>query len=121
MPIPRGGGIRLVEALAELIEEAGGTLETGRDVERGSSSASGRAEGVRTTDGELVRARRAVLANVTPTQLYGRLLPEADTARARSREPLPLRPLPTCRSTTRSRSRRAGRATSASAARRWCT
>ena len=66
-------------------------------------------------------ARRAVLANVTPTQLYGRPLPDADPAGARGREPLPLRPLPTCRSTTRSRSRRAGRATSGSAAPRWCT
>ncbi len=77
MPIPRGGGIRLVEKLAKLIEEAGGALETGREVDR-IAIGEGRAEGVRTTDGELIRASRAVLANVTPTQLYGRLLPESD-------------------------------------------
>ncbi|MGZ8694263.1 MAG: phytoene desaturase family protein [Gaiellaceae bacterium] len=79
MPVPRGGGIRLVETLAQLIREAGGTLETERDVER-VLVGDGRAEGVRTTDGETVQARRAVLANVTPTQLYGRLVPDADPA-----------------------------------------
>jgi len=39
---------------------------------------SGRAVGVRTTDGETVEAGRAVIANVTPTQLYSRLLADAD-------------------------------------------
>ena len=34
MPIPRGGGARLVEALVRLIEDHGGACETGRDVER---------------------------------------------------------------------------------------
>ena len=34
MPIPRGGGARLVDALVRLIEDHGGTCETGRDVER---------------------------------------------------------------------------------------
>jgi phytoene dehydrogenase-like protein len=77
MPVPRGGGITLVEALARIIRETDGVLETGRDVDR-IVVEGGRAQGVRTTDGELIRARRAVLANVTPTQLYGRLLPEAD-------------------------------------------
>jgi phytoene dehydrogenase-like protein len=77
MPVPRGGGIQLVEALAGMIRDAGGELQTGRDVDRVVVE-DGRAQGVRTTEGELVRARRAVLANVTPTQLYGRLLPEVD-------------------------------------------
>jgi phytoene dehydrogenase-like protein len=73
MPIPRGGGARLVDTLAQLIRDHGGALETSRDVERVVVE-NGRARGVRTTDGEHVAARRAVLANVTPTQLYGRLL-----------------------------------------------
>ena len=34
MPIPRGGGARLVDALVRLIEDHGGSCETGRDVER---------------------------------------------------------------------------------------
>lgn len=73
MPIPRGGGDRLVQALVALIREHGGVCETGKDVERVVVE-NGRAAGVRLADGERVTAARAVLANVTPTQLYGRLL-----------------------------------------------
>jgi phytoene dehydrogenase-like protein len=73
MPIPRGGGARLVEALVRLIEDNGGTCETGRDVER-VLVREGRAAGVRVVGGDELRASRAVIANVTPTQLYGRLL-----------------------------------------------
>jgi phytoene dehydrogenase-like protein len=73
MPIPRGGGARLVEALVRLIEDNGGSCETGRDVER-VLVRDGRAAGVRTADGEEIAADRAVIANVTPTQLYGRLV-----------------------------------------------
>jgi len=73
MPIPRGGGARLVDALVRLIEDNGGTCKTRGDVERVLVS-DGRATGVRTTDGETYGARRAVVCNVTPTQLYERLL-----------------------------------------------
>ena len=73
MPIPRGGGARLVEALVRLIEDHGGSCETGRDVER-VLVRDGKAAGVRTADGEEIPATRAVIANVTPTQLYGRLV-----------------------------------------------
>jgi phytoene dehydrogenase-like protein len=73
MPIPRGGGARLVEALVRLIEDNGGSCETGRDVER-VLVRDGKAAGVRTADGEEIPATRAVIANVTPTQLYGRLV-----------------------------------------------
>jgi len=73
MPIPRGGGARLVDALVRLIEDRGGVCETGRDVDRVLVE-DGRARGVRLAGGEELRARRAVIANVTPTQLYGRLL-----------------------------------------------
>ncbi|HET7760462.1 MAG TPA: NAD(P)/FAD-dependent oxidoreductase [Gaiellaceae bacterium] len=73
MPIPRGGGARLVDALVRLIEDHGGSCETGRDVER-VVVRDGRAAGVRTDDGEEVAAAKAVIANVTPTQLYGRLV-----------------------------------------------
>ncbi len=73
MPVPRGGGVRLVDALAGIIRDAGGACETAREVERILVS-GGRATGVRTADGETVEAARAVLANVTPTQLYLRLL-----------------------------------------------
>ena len=73
MPIPRGGGDRLVDALVRLIRDHGGACETDRDVER-ILVRDGEATGVRLADGAEVTAARAVIANVTPTQLYGRLL-----------------------------------------------
>jgi phytoene dehydrogenase-like protein len=73
MPIPRGGGARLVDALVRLIRDRGGVCETDRDVERVVVRA-GAAAGVRLAGGEELTAARAVIANVTPTQLYGRLL-----------------------------------------------
>jgi phytoene dehydrogenase-like protein len=83
MPVPRGGGAKLPEALVQLIRDNGGTCQTGRDVER-IQVRSGRATGVLLTDGERIDARRAVIANVTPSQLYERLLSEVDV-------PAPLR------------------------------
>jgi phytoene dehydrogenase-like protein len=73
MPVPRGGGVKLVEALRGIVEDGGGACETGRQVEQVVVEL-GRATGVRAADGEVVEATRAVLANVTPQQLYGDLL-----------------------------------------------
>jgi phytoene dehydrogenase-like protein len=67
MPIPVGGGARLADALVAYIREQGGTCETGAHVERVFAG------GVR-AGGETIGARRAVVCNVTPTQLYGDLL-----------------------------------------------
>jgi phytoene dehydrogenase-like protein len=77
MPIPRGGGAKLADALVQLIRDHGGSCETSVDVERVLVQ-GGRATGVRTAGGDTVTADRAVIANVTPTQLYGRLLDGAD-------------------------------------------
>ncbi len=68
MPIPRGGGAKLADALVAFIREQGGTCENLTHVERVSS------DGVRTSTGETIDAWRAVICNVTPTQLYGSLL-----------------------------------------------
>ncbi|HEX7084401.1 MAG TPA: NAD(P)/FAD-dependent oxidoreductase [Gaiellaceae bacterium] len=68
MPVPRGGGARLADALVGLIRERGGACETGVHVERVFRG------GVRTAGGETIAASRAVVCNVTPTQLYGGLL-----------------------------------------------
>ena len=73
MPVPIGGGIRLVEALSAIVRDAGGAVRSGVDVERVLVS-GGRATGVRSAEGELVLASRAVVADVLPAQLYGRLL-----------------------------------------------
>lgn len=77
MPAPRGGGVKLVEALCGIVRDAGGACETGAEVER-ILTAGGKARGVGLVGGEAVTAERSVVANVTPTQLYGRLL--ADVA-----------------------------------------
>jgi len=77
MPIPRGGGAKLAEALVALIRDNGGDCETGVDVERVLVRA-GRAVGVRVAGGGEVSAERAVIAGVTPTQLYEELLADAD-------------------------------------------
>jgi phytoene dehydrogenase-like protein len=73
MPIPRGGGARLVDALVQLIRDHGGTCEVEKDVERVLVQ-HGEVTGVRLAGGETVTANKAVIANVTPTQLYARLL-----------------------------------------------
>jgi phytoene dehydrogenase-like protein len=72
MPVPRGGGARLVDALAQLIRDHGGVLETNREVDR-VLVVEGRARGVRTADGDDIGAP-TIICNVLPTQLYGRLL-----------------------------------------------
>jgi phytoene dehydrogenase-like protein len=77
MPVPSGGGARLVEALAAIVRENGGELRTGADVERVLVS-GGRADGVRLAGGEVVAASRAVIASVAPHQLYGKLLHEGE-------------------------------------------
>ena len=72
-PVVQGGGIQVVEALAGVVRDAGGTVRTGADVVR-VSVRDGRARGVVLADGEPVEARGAVLASVTPQALYHRLL-----------------------------------------------
>lgn len=77
MPVPRGGGDRLVEALAGIVRDAGGELRTEVSVERVLVS-RGKATAVRLAGGETIRAERAVVASVTPTQLYSELLREGE-------------------------------------------
>jgi phytoene dehydrogenase-like protein len=74
MPVPRGGGVKLIEALAGIVEDAGGSCETGREVERVVVE-RGTAVGV-VAAGETIEATRAVLACTTPQALYGQLLGE---------------------------------------------
>ena len=79
MPVPRGGGVKLVDALAAIVRDSGGELRTGAEVERVLVS-GGRATAVRLATGETIPAARGVIASVTPTQLYGRLLGSGDVA-----------------------------------------
>ena len=79
MPVPVGGGSRLVDALASIVRDAGGELRTDAEVARITVS-GGRATGVALADGNTVDATRAVVAGVTPTQLYGSLLRPSEVA-----------------------------------------
>jgi phytoene dehydrogenase-like protein len=81
MPVPEGGGVRLVDALAGIVADAGGQVRLESDVRR-ILVANGRATGVRLADGEVLAATRAVVASVTPTQLYGSLLGGTDVPAA---------------------------------------
>lgn len=73
-PVAKGGAGAAPAAFAGLIGERGGECRTGADVES-ILLEGGEACGVRLADGSQVRAARGVICSVTPTQLYGRLLP----------------------------------------------
>ncbi|HEX2125600.1 MAG TPA: NAD(P)/FAD-dependent oxidoreductase [Thermoleophilaceae bacterium] len=73
MPVVQGGSDNFVKAFVRLIEDHGGAVRTEAGVER-IVVRGGRAAGVVVGAEELL-AERAVIANTTPTQLYGRLLP----------------------------------------------
>jgi phytoene dehydrogenase-like protein len=74
MPVPRGGGSVLVDALAGIVRDAGGETRTEAEVAEVLVDDDG-ARGVRLVSGEQLLAGRAVVCNVTPDQLYGRLVP----------------------------------------------
>ncbi|MFD7024434.1 phytoene desaturase family protein [Promicromonospora sukumoe] len=68
-PVPVGGAGSLAEALASRVRAGGGDIVTGTRVER-VLVANGRAVGVRTAEGERIRACHAVLADVSAPALY---------------------------------------------------
>jgi phytoene dehydrogenase-like protein len=72
-PVPRGGAGRITDALVARLARAGARVECGRPVTR-LLHARQTAVGVLTADGEQIRARRAVLADVPAPMLYGDLV-----------------------------------------------
>ncbi|MEU1180136.1 NAD(P)/FAD-dependent oxidoreductase [Streptomyces sp. NPDC005820] len=74
LPVVEGGAGRFVDAFRALLTESKVDIRTGCAVERIVVNGDGRAVGV-VCDGETLRARRAVLASVTPSALYNELLP----------------------------------------------
>jgi phytoene dehydrogenase-like protein len=72
-PVPAGGAGALAVALVRRLAAYGGQVECGRPVSR-VLIAGGRAVGVADAGGNLVRARRAVLADVPAPALFGDLV-----------------------------------------------
>ncbi|MHB1810123.1 MAG: phytoene desaturase family protein [Solirubrobacteraceae bacterium] len=71
--LARGGAGKLIDALVAVIEQAGGEVRLESEVTR-VRICGGIATGVELADGERIDAGRAVIANLTPSVLYGRLL-----------------------------------------------
>jgi len=89
LPVVRGGASNFVTAFERLIARYGGRVTTYTEVERVLVT-GGRATGV-VAGGREIRARRAVVANTAPTQLYGRLLPPGAAPEAAVRQALRFR------------------------------
>ncbi|MEZ5077507.1 MAG: NAD(P)/FAD-dependent oxidoreductase [Solirubrobacterales bacterium] len=84
MPVVKGGSVGFARAFRRLIEAHGGVVRTGAEVER-IVVRGGRAAAVQAGDEE-IGASRAVIANVTATQLYARLLAGVPAAAEEARE-----------------------------------
>jgi phytoene dehydrogenase-like protein len=80
MVVGHGGADTMIKALVGSLRSLGGELHVGRAVERIATSGD-RATGVRLTGGEVLGARRAVIANAHPKLVFGELLAK-DRSRA---------------------------------------
>ncbi len=73
MVVAEGGASKIPQALCAMIEENGGTVRTGARVTRILTD-GGRATGVEIEGGEQIGAGKAVVANLMPQAIFGRLL-----------------------------------------------
>ncbi|MGB3403434.1 MAG: beta-carotene ketolase CrtO [Microcoleaceae cyanobacterium] len=90
MARPKGGTGALTQALLNLVKDKGGTVLCDRSVEQILIGNNGRAEGVRTHNGEEYRAKTAVISNIDARRLFLNMVPKAasDAADANLRERL---------------------------------
>ncbi len=75
-PVVKGGNEKLVDIYAMIIRDHSGSTFCNVDVDEVLLDGS-RAIGVKDTNGNVYSAKKAVICNVTPTQLYQRLLQES--------------------------------------------
>lgn len=79
MSVVEGGASRMPEALAGLLREYGGEVRTDAEVSHiladDGRRDGGQVSGVELASGERIEARRAVVANLAPSVLFGGLLP----------------------------------------------
>jgi beta-carotene ketolase (CrtO type) len=81
MARPRGGTGALTKALLNLVTEKGGVVLCDRAVETVLIGNNGKAEGVRTSNGEEYRAETAVISNIDARRLFLNMIPaEASNA-----------------------------------------
>jgi phytoene dehydrogenase-like protein len=80
MALGQGGAATMIDALVATLKSLGGEVHLGRAVEQIETSGD-RATGVRLAGGEVLSARRAVIANAHPKLVFGKLLAK-DSARA---------------------------------------
>ena len=83
-PLVKGGSEQLVAAFITLLEAKGATVMTNADVCE-IQTHDGQTTGVKLTNGDTLAASH-VVANVTPSQLYQRLLPGSDVPETVARE-----------------------------------
>lgn len=76
LPLVQGGSYKIVEAFQNIIQKNGGEISLNEAATEILVNDKGVATGVR-TDRRLIKATQ-VVASVTPTQLYGQLLPTSD-------------------------------------------
>ncbi len=93
MVFGRGGADNLVAALTGTLHELGGELLLHAEASR-ITLRDGRAESVLLADGRTLAARQAVIANLHPRVLFGRLLPDVASAQPAARRIAALRPGP---------------------------
>ncbi|WP_274469244.1 MULTISPECIES: phytoene desaturase family protein [unclassified Paenibacillus] len=79
MPIPEGGSEKLAQALAQLIQDQGGTIRVHSNAKR-IIVKHGRAVSVQTSDGEEFQVNQAVVASTGPDQLYLSLLDNVEVS-----------------------------------------
>lgn len=74
MVIGQGGADTIIKAMTSLLKSKGGDLILASAVERIETS-GGTATGVKLSDGRVLKARKAVIANAHPQLVFGKLLP----------------------------------------------
>jgi phytoene dehydrogenase-like protein len=85
MALGQGGAANMINALVRLFESLGGELRLESEVVEVQVS-NGRASGVKLAGGETITASKAVIANLTPAVLYGRVLNAAQLPNAFKRK-----------------------------------
>jgi beta-carotene ketolase (CrtO type) len=90
MARPRGGTGALTQALLRLVKDKGGVIFCDRSIETVLIGNNGKAEGVRTSNGEEYRAKKAVISNIDARRLFLNMIPAAasDAADPKLRERL---------------------------------